>query len=693
MQQLKKIFLLGSIYNCCIVLFFIATLLFISCNSPVAKKQSDFKIAVIKIDSTAYADKRFYTDNDIKYLDSVFASLKNPTVEDALELFDRKRVTGRGKNAYDTAILYTDSSINLLRNHLQDEKNFKPYLQYIFRKGEINTEYQHYDEAVRTYTTAKLIMSAHKEDVEILYKYYHSMASILFQQHKYLLAVDFFRKICAVAPYAIKNTYQAFGEVAGNLNNIGECYNKIGLTDSALYYHNAALKYIAENENKIPQNQPSDFEIEKATVYGDIAEIMVQRNAIDSAEKLYLKSYACYQKVNDPSFNSYLMVSLAGIYLKTKQVKKAGEMLETLGRFIDTTAIRSTSCSYYKLLADYYLQTNQVGAANNSLLHAYYIQDSLEKRDKFFIATDIAKEFENQEQKRFVENLKKDNEIKKNYLLIAIISTVLIIVIILLASKNLNRKSRFAERLSVLNAEVGSKNNELLNTFLSLEQSHQENNHIMRVVAHDLKSPISAIRTVVYSLLKKETVPRRRETLDLIQHTCTDAITLIKDLLDNKRDLKDISNELVDMGKLVEQCTELFQVKAEEKNQRITLRVDYPVMMVNRQNIMRVVNNIVNNAIKFSPENAEILIQLEKKEDTVLLSVQDNGIGIPASFKEKIFTIDPAVSRAGTKGEKSYGLGLSISRKIIEELQGQLWFESVAGKGSVFYVQLPYSAS
>lgn len=132
-----------------------------------------------------------------------------------------------------------------------------------------------------------------------------------------------------------------------------------------------------------------------------------------------------------------------------------------------------------------------------------------------------------------------------------------------------------------------------------------------------------------------------------------------------------------------------MRAKAAEKKQTLILQADRIVIMLNRQNIWRVISNIVNNAIKFSPEHTKISIRVERKDTHVLLSVMDKGIGIPEHLKDKIFTIDPEKSRAGTAGEISYGLGLSISRKIIEEHDGRLWFESDAGGGSVFYVELP----
>ncbi len=104
----------------------------------------------------------------------------------------------------------------------------------------------------------------------------------------------------------------------------------------------------------------------------------------------------------------------------------------------------------------------------------------------------------------------------------------------------------------------------------------------------------------------------------------------------------------------------------------------------------RVVSNIVNNAIKFSPANTTINVKLKRKNNSsVLLSVEDHGIGIPDNLHDKIFTMHPESGRTGTAGEESHGLGLSIASKIVAEHNGKIWFESKVGSGSVFYVELP----
>jgi len=256
--------------------------------------------------------------------------------------------------------------------------------------------------------------------------------------------------------------------------------------------------------------------------------------------------------------------------------------------------------------------------------------------------------------------------------------------------QRLRYELKHVQELTELNLQIQQKNTDLQNAFASLEQSHNENNRIIKVVAHDLRNPISGINNLVNSLLKKQLPEELKEVLGIIRYACDNSITLIKDLLTEKKELRDIQKEMVDFGKLLQQCVELLQAKADEKNQQLSLTTEHVVVKLNRQKMWRVISNIINNAIKFSPEHAVINIYLERKKDTVLLSVHDCGIGIPAELHDKIFELAPEASRTGTAGEESHGLGLSITQKIIDEHHGKIWFESEAGEGSVFYVELPY---
>lgn len=101
------------------------------------------------------------------------------------------------------------------------------------------------------------------------------------------------------------------------------------------------------------------------------------------------------------------------------------------------------------------------------------------------------------------------------------------------------------------------------------------------------------------------------------------------------------------------------------------------------------VSNLIANAIKFSPSGAYISVELEEKPQTVVISVEDKGIGIPVGMKDKVFDMFTEARRPGTAGEQPFGMGLAISKQIVEAHGGRIWFESTAGNGTKVFVELP----
>lgn len=111
-----------------------------------------------------------------------------------------------------------------------------------------------------------------------------------------------------------------------------------------------------------------------------------------------------------------------------------------------------------------------------------------------------------------------------------------------------------------------------------------------------------------------------------------------------------------------------------------------------REKLWRVVSNLITNAIKFSPAGAIIHVELWQKDDHIFISVKDPGIGIPKEIAPKVFDLFTEVKRQGTAGEQAFGLGLSISKQIVEAHGGKIWFESEQNAGTTFFVELPIEA-
>lgn len=148
--------------------------------------------------------------------------------------------------------------------------------------------------------------------------------------------------------------------------------------------------------------------------------------------------------------------------------------------------------------------------------------------------------------------------------------------------------------------------------------------------------------------------------------------------------------EDIDLQHLLQQCVELLQYKANEKQQVIHFRSgEVIVLKLSREKIWRVFNNLLVNAIKFSPANTKIQVTLERKKDSVVIAIIDNGIGVPPNDREKIFEMFTSAKRTGTAGEQPFGIGLSISKQIIESHGGTIWLKDNPEGGTIFFVELP----
>ena len=229
--------------------------------------------------------------------------------------------------------------------------------------------------------------------------------------------------------------------------------------------------------------------------------------------------------------------------------------------------------------------------------------------------------------------------------------------------------------------------------YAEISLAKEQKEKILNAVAHDLRSPISNISSLSKLILQDiQTEEEKKELLKMIEYSSDRSLNLINDLLHtNSSILQSMILQPVDLNQLLRQCHQMLVFRANEKNIDIQIEFYSGILLVNidSDKTERVISNLVNNAIKFSEENSVIIIQLLREKNNALLTIKDYGIGIPKENHELIFDTFTNAKRKGTAGEKSFGLGLSICKQIIEEQHGTISLESEVGKGSAFFVRLP----
>jgi signal transduction histidine kinase len=277
--------------------------------------------------------------------------------------------------------------------------------------------------------------------------------------------------------------------------------------------------------------------------------------------------------------------------------------------------------------------------------------------------------------------INKDNR-TRIWLLIVICSITIIAVLIMYRLYSVSRR---------LNRQISEQNSQMQKALTALEQSQADNTRMMQIVAHDLRNPIGGMFSIASIMLNDtERSGEDLEFLELIKTAGQNSLDLVSDLLRVHTKTEELKKEPLDLGQMLHYCVDLLRHKAEAKGQRIDLQTSAVIVPANREKLWRVVSNLIANAIKFSPTGGLIRVALQESASRVCITVEDHGIGIPQEIAPKIFDMFTDAKRAGTAGEQPFGLGLAISKQIIEAHGGDIWFESKPGNGTTFYVELPY---
>jgi len=271
-------------------------------------------------------------------------------------------------------------------------------------------------------------------------------------------------------------------------------------------------------------------------------------------------------------------------------------------------------------------------------------------------------------------------------------------------SKTVNYYEKETEKDTFLYDELSRLNNELVNTQRELHKKNHElselnklKNFFLGMAAHDLRNPLGII--ISYSeFLMDETEDTlsedKREFLKIIMRSSQFMLELIDNLLDvtaiESGNIK-LNFNRVNISEFVKCNVEKNIALASKKNIKVNYKDGAEGMWVtiDESKITQVLNNLISNAIKYSYPDSEIWIETSSDNEFFVFKVRDVGKGIEEKNFEKIFKPFGKVSRSGTAGEKSIGLGLTIVKKIVKSHGGDIWFESEFGKGSSFYFNVP----
>lgn len=463
-------------------------------------------------------------------------------------------------------------------------------------------------------------------------------------------------------------------DIISGYGNMGAIYNILNNTDSALYFLTAARglceKYknyqtIAVIYNNTGNVYFKRHEYEKALIYFRLNKQMHDKSG-DLADKWLdnLNIGDCFIEMKDfDSASKYTREALT-LSLRLDSKSKEADSYSLIAKLQERLGNFEKAYQYQRLW--YQLDTGLVNESSNRTI--------AEMQERFHAS-------ERENQNRLLMASVQQEKIRNSYLSYLAIAAVIIGILVgvfLLVYRLANRKLKDTNQIIRRQKE-------------NLVALNQEKNSLISIVSHDLASPFASI-LMWAQLLEKDLQPEQLTALGKIRESAVTGEHLIRNILEIEKmstGQTQLELEEIDLGAYLDHLIAGFRPGADAKRIRLLYEQDNGThfLLTDQSLLRRIIENLLSNAIKFSPADKDVWVRLRKQEDAYEIDVEDEGPGIPAAEKAFLFTKYTSGSAKPTAGESSTGLGLSIVKRLVSELNGSIQVVSEEGKGACFTIR------
>jgi PAS domain S-box-containing protein len=230
---------------------------------------------------------------------------------------------------------------------------------------------------------------------------------------------------------------------------------------------------------------------------------------------------------------------------------------------------------------------------------------------------------------------------------------------------------------------------------IEIEEVNKTKNDLLAIVSHELRTPLTSIKGYATMILDHFSRLSSEETKETVRSIDSSADRLAK-LIDNLLDTTRIGAGLLTLKKSAEDISDLVEAAVEEasllsRNHHIIIKLgkSLPIVYIDVKRIRQVLDNLLDNAVKYSPAGAVTTVSVRKLKNELLISVADQGRGIPGGELTRVFERMYKIEQRLQEGNQGIGLGLHVCQRLVEAHGGRIWAESVMGKGSTLKFTLP----
>lgn len=536
--------------------------------------------------------------------------------------------------------------------------------------GHLHREVGIYDKAISYYLRSLEISSTLKETVDLIVSHIDIADTYAKAREldKALSHIETAYRMASQQKRLKPDDLEASAQLASATNRFGEILGLRGQYDKALEKHQEALT--------IYRNMNYKAYIAKTLML--IAEAYLEQKEYAKSEDAF-KQCLHYEKQFINVDQAELHFKIGTLYREQKRLtdseKEFLKSLELANKYDYKEIIQKAN--YQMFLVRF--EGNDRVSALKYLNKANALNDSIFSIEKARSVAGLELKFNSEKRENELNSLKA----RENRLFL-ILSIAAFLMVVLFMSYIIQLRGRNYRSLKM-------KNEEIQNQYKRLEESNEILSQFAYVVAHDLKEPLRSIGSYIGLIQMKhgkDLPDSAKEYMQFVNAGVKRMYSLLTDLLDFSQVVSQQPGaEVIRPEDVLEDVKANLHNAIESKNARIEYSENLPSIRMNRLHLLQLFQNLIGNALKFTTTLPVVRIEGKEENGQILLTIEDNGIGIKKDFSNKVFVLFQQLNKKGQF--EGTGIGLTICKNIVEKYNGRIWFDSEENVGTKFYISIP----
>jgi signal transduction histidine kinase len=593
------------------------------------------------------------------------------------------------KAQYDSALYYYNKSLVLFEN-LNNEFEKASILN---RLGNVYKRYGKFDLSTDCFMKSLKIYQSLNDSTRIS-NILNNLGVLYYDRGIYDKSLEYY-----LSTLEIKKKLHQESYLAVTYMNIGNVYNELGSYDKSVEYYKMALDLMANAGNKYDRmlllhnignsyekmgklKDAINFYFKAITIQKEIGEkemlvfslqglgnTLIKEGSFKEGEKYLLKSYDLANEIQDIRKSHRLAINLYEVYLSKGDYKKSVKYLKDYVDIEDRMFDLEQKTQIIELEEKYNAEKREQQIA---FLEKEKVIQQLELSNK--------------------EIESKQKSFQRNALILIIIIVVGLLLYYFIDNK---KRKKLNQLLLKQNTKITDQRIEIAKQNDYLLESNKTKDKLFQIIAHDLRSPLVSMESITqlipYWVEEQdfESLSKLSKTLEL---SVNNVLSLIDNLLNwalNQQGKFPYKPENIDLKKNLEETIDVYKPIAQIKNIELKFKpLNNVKVFADKNMIFTVMRNLLNNAVKFTPENGEITVGIERNQQFAKVWVKDSGIGMPVGKREEVFELANGQTK-GTRGETGKGLGLFFCKEFVSMNNGDIYIESQKGKGTTITFTLP----